>query len=186
MTPLCTLLAQSDEGLLRNLKDPAFAQWLFYGIAALFLWDKISAIIDRHKARQVQVEQPLHIKEAKEYADKGETAKAIERLNAKIEDLKAIITAQHESMLRAGEKRAATITESFGADLDKAEGRLESKLEALASEMRKEQGHIHDRVTEEAKNVASHESRLDSLESMGATHGAQISNILQRLPRPRG
>jgi gas vesicle protein len=182
------LIAQTDGGLIQAAREPGFQAWAVYLLIAFLIYERVMRFMERRKARSVEVQQPLEVRQAREPADKAVLDKLVEglpgllreleqRLMKKLDDEMEMEQGRHIERLRAGEHRVMDLTRVM-EDFKTA---VEGKIEHFVDEMREGRRVLHEKVNAVVTDAARHGAEIPHLKSSIATLTERINNDIPRL-----
>lgn len=163
------------------IRDPGFSQWVFYAVAAFLLWDKISARIERNKARKVSVQQPLEVRASREPADKGEVEKQLAALAAQVSALNDKVADQGDGLMQAlnAQANAARVeaqhrVSDLARVISEVDERLESRIDKHAAD-------LHEKINAVDKLAVRHDEAIGAIRENVATVKASVTGVHRRL-----
>ena len=118
------LLAQSDDAVLKTLKEPGFAQWVVYLLIFLIVADRLKSWVT--PARR-EVSGELVTSPKQEIALKSEVAE----LKKAFESFRETNHAEHHAAITAGQQRVTNLAEVMDAETSELEGKLEALRESI-------------------------------------------------------
>lgn len=154
------MLAEID--ITTALKDPGFIQWLIYGYLCLTLWEKVSGMLQKKKATEVQVVGgEVEVSRKVAFADKAETKKAIEEIKSSIKSLTESLSTQHMAALKAGEDRVRNL----GEVLDSETAEIKHAIEGIGTKLEILTAALHEKINVVALKLAAAEANIQNLQA---------------------
>lgn len=123
--------------------------------------------------------QPVEVKQAAEYASKGETAKAIQTLNQQMDNMARENLRQHNS---AGDKIAKRLDEVLRAGADREQKLLKEFHEMelrIGKQVIEQAEKIHLRINPIEAQVSEHKGAISALKDKLASIWDQITGVRQ-------
>ena len=154
------MIAEID--ITQSLKDPGFIQWLIYGYLCLTLWEKVSGMLQKKKATEVQVVGgEVEVSRKVAFADKAETKKDIEEIKDSIHGLTESLSTQHMAALKAGEDRVRNISEVMDGETRE----VKHSLEQLSNKIDLMIATVHEKINTVALKLAAAEANIQNLQA---------------------
>lgn len=172
----------ADTEFLQTIKEPGFATWVVYAIAAGWVWEKVTTYLERKKAKDVNIQQPLSIQMASQPADRQE----VEKLNKQLADLDHKWTtlfndhaetdeARHRERALAGEHRV----ENLSRVVDAGVARIEARLDKDAHDNQRGRSELHEKINAVSATAISTAAQLPHLQTAITHLETRLSNDIK-------
>lgn len=167
-------LAQTDSELAKIIKDPGFAQWLFYAFIVFVIADRVWSAIDRRKAQKREITGTMETRPQQTPALKEDVDEEFDDVDERLDGLKTFMEAKFKEVMEAGDRRASSITDHINREVNAIRANTDIRVADL-----------QDRIQKAAEKDAKHEEAITTLKSTTSSQANQISHIQQRMPRSR-
>jgi chromosome segregation ATPase len=160
-------LAEAYAGMLDQVKEPGFAQWVVYLIVLLYVVEKVGGGVMKLTGRELpvkrQIEGTLTTVPETRHADQSE----VDELRDEVQSLREENQGQHNEAARAGQGRVQALSEF----IDSRTGEIELKLEGAVKD-------LMNRMDAGFKELSK---QLQDVSLQGARHDATLPHLGERI-----
>ncbi|MES2598624.1 MAG: hypothetical protein V4662_25035 [Verrucomicrobiota bacterium] len=167
-------LSQTDSELAKIIKDPGFAQWLFYAYIVFVIADRVWSAIERRKVQKREITGTMETRPHQTPALKDDVDEEFDDVDKRLDGIKTFMEGKFKEVLDAGERRAASITQHINSEVSAIRANTDARVADLQN-----------RIQQAAEKDAKHEEAITTLKSTTSSQANQISHIQQRMPRSR-
>ncbi len=164
------MLAEAD---ISTVPAELIKHLLTIGLAFAGVWFANKRASRGTKESPVSIEQPLNVKKHDEMVRKSEVDKveaSLKKLGDRVESLAEQINAQFAAMTKAGQDRAAAITQNIDEEI----GTLSIRLGELADA-------LHEKINAATVENARHSAEIDGLKAGEFRHNAEVNRIHEHI-----
>jgi len=162
-------LAEAGGGMLDEVKEPGFAQWVVYLIVLLYVVEKVGGGVMKLTGREVpalrEISGTMTTVPETRHAEQSE----VDELREEVRDLREENQGQHNAASLAGTQRVAALSEVIESRTGEIEKKLDESLKDLLKRM--------------DDGFAAMSRKLDPLTVEVARHDTHLVDLVPRILR---